>query len=179
MPTTDNVSDYMTDYVKKIAEDMELKGKEPGYAHAVAWSIACKYHPEYDHAGHCAREGRQYLTRKANRRILTALHRACNGLAHGGELMYWAAMSQGIRTKAFEHRGHIVLVYNREAFGPTVRSGEALQDAVTVGHELDMGHQPSKRIAAELEELFPAQPRRNPDTKLSLAKKDPAIDAWV
>lgn len=158
----------MVDYVKGLAETFEKKGQQPGYAHAVAWSIACKYHPEYDKAGHCERQSREYLTRKSNRRLLVSLHRALEGVEHGGELLYWAAIARGVRTAAFRHRGHVVVVYDREAFGPTVSAGPDLQQAVQYGVDADLGHRPPPHVAAQLEALFERPAKRNPAGKVKL-----------
>lgn len=162
------MADKLLDKVKEYAAELEAAGRSPGYAYATAWARACKYHPELDDEGHCTRGSREYLTRKTNRRILGHLHRRCKGLPHGGELMYWAAMARGVRTRAVSLHGHVVLVYQREAFAPDLDDAAAVDEVLRRGTPLDAAHPPAY-LEAQLEQL--AAPERNP--------RKPEQVAWV
>lgn len=153
------MADKLLDKVKEYAAELEAAGRSPGYAYATAWARACKYHGELDEQAHCRRPGREYLTRKTNRRILGHLHRRCKGLPHGGELMYWAAMARGVRTRAVSLHGHVVLVYQREAFAPDLDDAAAVDEVLRRGTPLDAAHPPAY-LEAQLEQL--AAPERNP-----------------
>lgn len=155
------MKDQLLEKVKEYAAEIEAKGKPAGYAYATAWARACKYHPELDDEGHCTRGSREYLTRKTNRRILGHLHRRCKGLPHGGELMFWAAMARGVRTRAVSLHGHVVLMYQREAFAPDLDDAAAVDEVLRRGTPLDAAHPPAY-LEAQLEQLL--APERNPSS---------------